>query len=300
MGIIFVVIMAIPLTLVPPVTEPINQGLSNLNSINYNLPNLNSTNSTNVKRWVQVSENIEGRIETLYLPYDDFLFNVEYDKDEQNQVTGVHISLKPEFTDLYNQIGFFNKPSDTIIVYPIFTQEAYGQNGFYDYYNKKCDVHCLTVNILTQISPIYQSSLRSYLIFKLLNYDMVTDIDVDKNPNMIKKYNKVIVLHNEYVTQREFDAITAHPHVIYLYPNALYAKVQTDYDKNTFTLIRGHGYPDANIANGFDWKFDNSKYEYDIACNNWKFYKVNNGEMLNCWPSFRMELDESLLRAISQ
>jgi hypothetical protein len=71
------------------------------------------------------------------------------------------------------------------------------------------------------------------------------------------------MLHKE-----EFNAITNHPHVVYLYPNSLYAKVSIDYWNNTTTLIRGHGYPDKTLGNGFGWKFDNSKFEYDRECAN--------------------------------
>ncbi|MDE1727489.1 MAG: hypothetical protein KGH89_09565, partial [Thaumarchaeota archaeon] len=103
-------------------------------------------------------------------------------------------------------------------------------------------------------------------VLKLLNYSYVKDQDVDKNPDILKQYKRVIILHNEYVTKKEFDAITSHPDVVFLYPNALYAQVQTNYDNDTITLVRGHGYPDSAIRNGFDWKYDNSRYEYDIDC----------------------------------
>jgi hypothetical protein len=134
----------------------------------------------------------------------------------------------------------------------------------------------------------------------LLHYDLVTDITVDRNPDILKKYNEVIVLHNEYVTQKEFDAITSFPNVTYLYPNALYAKITANYTSNTITLIRGHGYPDPSIGNGFDWKLDNSKYEYDTYCDNWQFYSVDNGQMLNCYPEFRLFFSKNLLETLIQ
>lgn len=112
------------------------------------------------------------------------------------------------------------------------------------------------------------SSIIGAWVLKLLNYSYVKDQDVDKNPDILKQYKRVIVLHNEYVTKKEFDAITSHPDVVFLYPNALYAQVKTNYDNGTITLVRGHGYPDSTIGNGFDWKYDNSRYEYDIDCNN--------------------------------
>ena len=271
--------------------------------VNQTQPNSNMTNSasqTPIKRWVQVTQDIEGKPESTYLPYDDFVFKVDYGINDHNEITQVTIGLDPKFSDLYSQIGFLPDKADTVVVYPLFTQASYGQNGFYDYYNKKCDSRCLTVNIPTQITPMYQASGRAYIMLSLLNYDIVTDVDVDQNPNVLQKYKEVIELHNEYVTQREFDAITTHPDVTYLFPNSMYAKVQTNYDNYTFTLIRGHGYPDSSVENGFDWKFDNSQYEYDIKCNNWQFQSVDNGRMLNCYPSFRMYYDTSLLLAIAQ
>ena len=93
------------------------------------------------------------------------------------------------------------------------------------------------------------------------------------------------MLHNEYVTRTMFDAITSHPSVVYLYPNALYAEIEVDYDNNTITLIRGHNYPEQEIANGFDWEFDNTHpYEYDNNCSQMEFYKIDNGWMTNCYP----------------
>jgi hypothetical protein len=114
----------------------------------------------------------------------------------------------------------------------------------------------------------------------------------------LEKYDEVILLHNEYVTQREFDAITKHPQVLYLYPNALYAKVSINYWNDTVTLVRGHGYPNSTIGNGFGWKFDNSKLEYDRGCENWNFHKIYNGIMLNCYPEGRLDFDIGLLQAI--
>jgi hypothetical protein len=65
-------------------------------------------------------------------------------------------------------------------------------------------------------------------------------------------------------------------------------------------LIRGHGYPDSSIANGFDWKFDNSNLEYDVNCNNMTFNIIPNGKMLNCYPAYRTLFDKSLLEAIKE
>ena len=139
-----------------------------------------------------------------------------------------------------------------------------------------------------QIQGGYSSSFKTASVLTLLNYSHITDVDIDKNPDILKKYDRVIILHSEYVTKKEFDAITAHPNVIFLFPNALYAEVKTNYDNNTITLVRGHGYPDYNVRNGFDWKYDNSKYEYDTLCNNWTYYSKASYAMINCYPEYKI------------
>ncbi len=151
------------------------------------------------------------------------------------------------------------------------------------------------------IKPILRTEIggNGAQILKLLNYNFLSDIDVDKNPDILKDFDKVILLHNEYVTKTEFDAITSHPNVIYLYPNALYAEITVNYEQNTITLLRGHGFPEKSIDNGFDWKFDNTRpYEFDRKCENWKFYEISNGKMLNCFPEEQLYKDASLLRSL--
>jgi hypothetical protein len=238
----------------------------------------------------------EGQKTTpVTIPIDNLLFKINYTFNVNKQIEKIQFKSNPENVEMYKKLGLFNESKTAVFIYPIFTQAAYGDNGFYDYYSKLCDSQCLTVNIPNVIIPSYNTGFRAAVSLEILNYSSITDIDVDKNPGILKNYDEVILLHNEYVTKREFDAITSHPHVVYLFPNALYAEVKTDYDNNTLTLIRGHGYPNPNMANGFDWKFENSQYEYDAQCDNWHFYKVSNDKMLNCYPGFRMLYDKSLL-----
>ena len=52
--------------------------------------------------------------------------------------------------------------------------------------------------------------------------------------------------------------------------------------------MRDYGYPGALIKNGFDWKFDNSQFEYDSRCDNWSITTIDNGKMLDCYPRFRI------------
>jgi hypothetical protein len=265
-------------------------GQSSTNSP-YDIPN-------NPGDYLVVVSNTEGNQQTLHLPISSLLFNVTPHNDKNGNQVSLSLELKPELSSLYKDIGFFDRPRDMVFIYPSFTQAAYGKNGFYDFYNKKCDTKCLTVQIPTSINGVQASSIAGAWALKLLNYQYLTDEDVDQNPDILKQYERVIVLHNEYVTKKEFDAITSHPDVIFLYPNALYAEVRTNYDNNTITLVHGHGYPDPTIRNGFGWKYDNSKYEYDVNCDNWYFYKAENYSMLNCYPEYKILSSEQILRSL--
>ena len=203
------------------------------------------------------------------------------------------VSMKHEM----DKVSVVNDTQKSVVVIPVLTSSAYVERGFYSNYKKECDKTCLTVPIRDD-SPSFMSSANGIKVLRSLGYKMITDVEVDSNPHILEQYDKVIVLHNEYVTQPEFDAITKHPHVIYLYPNALYAKVSINYWNNTMTLIQGHGYPDSSMGNGFSWKFDNSVLEYDRECKNWRFDKIVNGIMLNCYPESRLNYDTLLLETI--
>ena len=193
------------------------------------------------------------------------------------------LGIHPNKISMYNEVAVWDDPQKTVVVYPLFTGIAYTEPGFYTYYRGDCD-SCTTTKF-SHHSPTYSASGMGYQALSLLGYDVITDMDLDKNPGILAQFDSVIMLHNEYVTRTMFDAITSHPNVLYLYPNALYAEIEVDYSNQTITLIRGHNYPDPEITNGFDWQFDNTHpYEYDNQCLNMEFYKIDNGWMTNCYP----------------
>ncbi len=234
------------------------------------------------------------------------LFAVFVDPKDMRTINGQEIplkgtfQLKPELTDMYAEIGVYDLKNKPLFIIPVYTASAYSENGFYDFYNEKCDT-CLTTKIRTIDELSEQSSANAVKVLELLGYDSITDVELDKNPSILSKYDKIIVLHNEYVTKNLFDAITSHPNVVYLYPNALYAEISTNFVNNTISLIRGHGYPNENITNGFDWEFDNTRpYESDKKCDNWEFYNITNGEMLNCYPEQKIWKDEKFLKALKE
>ena len=193
------------------------------------------------------------------------------------------IALNPNKMDVYNEIALWNEPQNAVVVYPYFTYAAYQPQGFYDYYRGECD-DCTTTKFVQPTSK-YTSSGKGHQVLTLLGYNSITDVEIDKNPDILQQFDKVIMLHGEYVTRAMFDAITSHPNVIYLYPNALYAEIEVNYTDQTITLIRGHNYPEQEITNGFDWPFDNTHpYEYDNDCLEMEFYKTDAGWMTTCYP----------------
>ena len=218
--------------------------------------------------------------------------DVFYELDESNMTI---------YDDLKN-----NKKS--AVVFPIFTAAAYSEPGFYTFYRGDCDQEfhgvlfrdddCLTVKLEEEYSPLFTSSANGVQVLNLLDYEIITDITIHQNPEILLEYEKIILLHNEYVTSIQFDAITSHPNVIYLYPNALYAEIDFDEELWEISLIRGHNYPDPLIRNGFDWKFDNSLEEYDVTCEDMKFSKIDNGWMLNCYPENVLHKSKELLKQI--
>jgi hypothetical protein len=200
--------------------------------------------------------------------------------------------------------------SNVVVISPTFTFSAYSEPGFYTFYRGECDREfhgvlfrdedCLTVPINYDKPVEFTASSLGINILHLLGYKFITDVDVDQNPEILKKYDKIIILHNEYVTKKMFDALTSHPKVIYLYPNALYAEVDVDYNKNTITLVKGHNYPEVTIRNGFNWEYDKSELEYNLGCVDWEFEKIPNGYMLNCYPTHAIYSDELLLQYLNE
>jgi len=242
------------------------------------------------------------------VPLEDIIFSSTWQIDKDDlvfaqssffEIYGVHgyctmnddagmwqsllLGLNPNKMDMYNEVAVWNDPQKTAVVYPYFTYVAYNEPGFYTYYRGDCD-SCTTTKFAPPI-PLYTSSGIGHQALTLLGYTSITDVEIDKNPGILQQFDKVIMLHNEYVTRTMFDAVTNHPNVIYLYPNALYAEIEVNYIDETITLIRGHNYPEPEITNGFDWEFDNTHpYEFDSKCQTIDIYKIKNGWMTTCYP----------------
>jgi hypothetical protein len=236
-------------------------------------------------------------------PYFDYYFTENDILRMQNNldwIDGVRIMLNNSSSE--QLIEELKPTGNSVVIFPIFTSIAYQNPGFYTYYAGNCDESCIIDLPLKLPVFDYSSSGVTAQILYSVGYDFLTDIQVDKNPELLKNYDTVILLHNEYVTKKEFNAISNHPNLIFLHPNALYAEIDVNYDDESITLIRGHQYPDSKIGNGFDYEIEEKfhEYEYDNECLKWEFIKITNGFHLNCYPESAVTANLDILLKLKE
>jgi hypothetical protein len=154
------------------------------------------------------------------------------------------------------------------------------------------------------LSPflLYNSSFNAAQALYLLGYTVISDLEIEKNPNILSDYEKIIVLHNKYTTKTIFNAITNHPKVVYLYSDSLKEEVSVNFVQNTVTALSPIKQPqEKNFKNDFKWEYDNSHLEFVNCINNEvKFEKVTNGIMLNCNPEDFLLKSPSLFKIIKE
>ena len=283
-------------------------GFVNNNNSNDEIPlNLSEQSLTSVLTMDDYIQNLSNthpvKVESTKF-FDLYLTHSDMSSVVQNNVIspsdGIRIVLNES-----NSEEFFNdlKPNNnSVVIFPVFTTAAYMTGGFYDYYGNYCDESCITNLSFENLIFNHGGSGSSAQILYHAGYDFLTDVQVDRNPDILQNYDTVILLHNEYVTKKEFDAISTHPNLIFLFPNALYAEIDANYDDNTMTLIRGHNYPEPEIANGFDYAIEEKfhKYEYDAECLNWEFIEIENGFHLNCYPDGLVIDDITILKKLKE
>lgn len=209
--------------------------------------------------------------------------NSQADEIISEESSAAYAEAKLPELEYYKNYDELRSDGKTAVVFPIFTQSAYDWGGLHDYYSGYCDL-CTSTILQYEYKKTLSASGNGFRILEFLGYQVIDDIDIDKNPMILQQFDKIILLHNEFATKKEFDAITQHPKVIYLYPNALTSQISVDYEKNSITLVRGPSYPTPDVKSGFDWKNANPQYQNDWDCNSWNFYKSDNGYMLNCYP----------------
>ena len=151
-----------------------------------------------------------------------------------------------------------------------FTGAAYRDQGFYDFYKKHraeikmgnnvtSDLNLLTPKI-PNYSPQYHVSIfedfPTHLrkIFPSANVSILSDIDVHEgeifnvkgNDTSSNAYDILILGHQEYVTQQEYDNfkrfVANGGTLIILTGNVFYTEVKYDKQTNSITLVNGHGF----------------------------------------------------------
>jgi hypothetical protein len=188
----------------------------------------------------------------------------------------------------------FGKGLDIALIKPTFTAAAY-HNSFYTFYKlygnipegKNITTHLdlLSSKITSKISKSSPSILPMLRLLTNIksaipksNIAVLTDADVDNgsifiknnNSNIGKKnnnnnnnvYDIIILGHQEYVTQQEYNNlkkfVTNGGTMILLDGNVFYAEVKYDRDNQNITLVKGHG-----------WAF-NGKSAWRSVAERWK------------------------------
>jgi hypothetical protein len=181
--------------------------------------------------------------------------------------------------------GEFRKGVKIAVVMPTFTAAAYN-NAFYTFYEKythsprglniTTDLNLLSSKVTNEPSSSASGFAMLYLLGNLKwirpdsNIAFFTDQDVDAGSvfqgNGSNAYDVVILGHQEYVTQREYDNFKQFVGdggtMIILDGNVFYAEVK--YDKNTgnITLVKGHGWAFNGVS---AWKSVNERWTNETA-----------------------------------
>jgi hypothetical protein len=172
-----------------------------------------------------------------------------------------------------------------------FTGAAYRDQGFYDFYKKHreikmgkdvtSDLNLLTTKI-PNYSPQYHVSIfedfPTHLrqLFPNANVSILSDIDVHEgeifnvkgNDTNSNAYDILILGHQEYVTQREYDNfkrfVANGGTLIILTGNVFYTEVKYDKQTNSVTFVEGHGFKfDGKTAKkGVDERWEKETKEW--------------------------------------
>jgi hypothetical protein len=168
-----------------------------------------------------------------------------------------------------------NSPRAVAFVEPSFTAAAYNLDGFYEFYDKYQDVdfgeaitddlNLMTADIPAEPDRLYfEPILQRVKAFVSPDVEMTIIGDTDVNDGFIFRndgtnaYEALILLHNEYVTQQEYDNLKRYVsnggRIIFLDGNLFYGEVSYDRTYCTATLVKGH-----------DWEFDGKEVKRSVS-----------------------------------
>ena len=186
--------------------------------------------------------------------------------------------------------GEFGNGIKIALILPTFTEAAYN-NAFYSFYDKYANVPYGTnitsdLNLLSSkvIRIDLPSSRSAFAMLQLVgnlkwitqksNITVLTDADVDngsifaKNRDNNNAYDVIILGHQEYVTQKEYDNLRKFVAnggtMIILDGNVFFAQVKYDRSNQTVTLVKGHWWAfngkSAWKSIGERWRNETSKW----------------------------------------
>ena len=181
-----------------------------------------------------------------------------------------------------------NKNIDVALVAPTFTAAAY-DNAFYTFYNLYANIPAgrnvtSNLNLLSRKISSQDVAVAYFAMLKLINniksiapnsnITLLTDASIDngsifmKNHNKSNAYDVLILGHQEYVTQKEYDNIKQFVAnggtLIILDGNVFFAEVKYDIHTQTVTLVKGHWWAfngkSAWKSVGERWKQETSRW----------------------------------------
>jgi N,N-dimethylformamidase beta subunit-like protein len=181
-----------------------------------------------------------------------------------------------------------NKNIDVALVAPTFTAAAY-DNAFYTFYNLYANIPAgrnvtSNLNLLSRKISSQDVAVAYFAMLKLINniksiapnsnITLLTDASIDngsifmKNHNKSNAYDVLILGHQEYVTQKEYDNIKQFVAnggtLILLDGNVFFAEVKYDTHAQTVTLVKGHWWAfngkSAWKSVGERWKQETSRW----------------------------------------
>jgi hypothetical protein len=230
---------------------------------------------------------------------------------------------KPKFIT-----GVFVKRLNIALIKPTFTGAAYHMS-FYKFYflyasippharkNVTTDLNLLSSKVSNQTSKSSSAFTFYYLprylktVIPKSHIEVLTDADVDYGSiflnNETNKYDVIILGHQEYVTQREYDNlkhfVANGGTLILMDGNVLYVEVKYNRNVHTITLIKGHGWAfngeSARRSVGERWANETSQwigsnylcYSCNITFANNPFHYKHHEEQYLTNPNDRILMD---------
>jgi hypothetical protein len=215
-------------------------------------------------------------------------------------VIGITIVVVAEWFPLHNIRKFngeFVKVLNIALVRPTFTGAAY-HKSFYNFYfvyssvpphartNITSDLNLLSSEVTNRTTGSSSAFSIDYLAEHLKtsksNVTVLTDADADYGSiffkNLTNKYDIIILGHQEYVTQREYDNLKQFVSnggiLVLMDGNVFIAEVKYDRNTHIITLVKGHGWAyngkSAWRSVGERWKNETSQWigsnSYCFSC----------------------------------